>query len=533
MTNQSNTPTDDSQFYLVGCGIASLATAALLIRDGGISGSRIRIFEQLDRIGGSLDGSGSPETGYLIRGGRMFEEHFGCTYDLFRSIPTKNDPGLSVTDEIFRFSQQVTTSSKCRLVSHGIRIEAPEFELSYRDKCDLITLSLKQEDSLAGVRIEDYFSKDFFLSNFWCMWSTMFSFQSWHSVAEFRRYMRRFVHLLPGFNRLEGIMRTKLNQYDSLILPLIHWLGEQGVRFQTGTQITRVDFIHHADSSTVSRLNYTNSQGNSCLEISPQDRVFITLGSMTEESSLGSHRSNPQPLHSQYSAWTLWQQIAAESPEFGQPDRFCSQKTLTNWVSFTVTLRQPGFFQFMEQFTGNAAGTAGLVTFKDSGWCLSVVLAHQPHFLGQPSDVQVFWGYGLFSDRSGDRIRKPMMECTGEEILAELAYQLRIEDQASQFFDSANCIPCLMPYITSQFMPREPGDRPQVVPERATNFAFLGQFCELPDDTVFTVEYSVRTAQRAVYRLLNLDVQETPLYRGTSDPGVMSRAVWTLLMNGR
>ena len=533
MTTPTASVTAESQFHLVGGGIASLAAAALLIRDGGIPGSQIRIFEHLDSLGGSLDGRGSPEAGYLIRGGRMFEPHFGCTLDLFRSIPTLQDPQQSVTDQILRFNQQVVTSSRCRLVHAGTRQEAPDFGLSFRDRWDLITLSSRGEHSLVGRRIDQYFAPTFFQSNFWCMWSTMFAFQTWHSLAEFRRYLRRFVHLLPGFNRLEGILRTVWNQYDSLILPLAQWLSDRGVHFQTGTCVERVDFEHRTGTSTISGLHCVDSQGRSRLSIAPPDRVFITLGSMTEDSSVGTHQSAPRPHHAEHSAWTLWRQIAAETSRFGRPERFSSQTDQTNWVSFTVTLKNQAFFEFMEQFSGNAAGTGGLVTFQDSGWCLSVVLAHQPHFLNQPPDVQVFWGYGLFSDRPGDRVLKPMAQCSGAEILAELAHHLRIEDQASRFFGDATCLPCLMPYITSQFQPRTPGDRPEVVPEGAGNFAFLGQFCELPDDTVFTVEYSVRTAQRGVYRLLNLPQAETPLYRGTRNPIVMARSVWTLLNNGR
>jgi myosin-crossreactive antigen len=61
-----------------------------------------------------------------------------------------------------------------------------------------------------------------------------------------------------------------------------------------------------------------------------------------------------------------------------------------------------------------------------------------------------------------------------------------------------------MPFITSQFMPRVKGDRPDVVTAGAKNFAFIGQFCEIPDDVVFTVEYSVRSALMAVYTLLDI-----------------------------
>ncbi|NCB05722.1 MAG: oleate hydratase, partial [Clostridia bacterium] len=69
----------------------------------------------------------------------------------------------------------------------------------------------------------------------------------------------------------------------------------------------------------------------------------------------------------------------------------------------------------------------------------------------------------------------------------------------------ANTVPCMMPYITAFFMPRAAGDRPNVVPEGAVNFAFLGQFAETVRDTIFTTEYSMRTAMEAVYTLLNID----------------------------
>lgn len=77
-----------------------------------------------------------------------------------------------------------------------------------------------------------------------------------------------------------------------------------------------------------------------------------------------------------------------------------------------------------------------------------------------------------------------------------------IEDMAEH---SANTVPCMMPYITAFFMPRAAGDRPNVVPDGAVNFAFLGQFAETKRDTIFTTEYSMRTGMEAVYTLLDID----------------------------
>jgi oleate hydratase len=169
-------------------------------------------------------------------------------------------------------------------------------------------------------------------------------------------------------------------------------------------------------------------------------------------------------------------------------------------------------------------GEGGLITFMDSGWLMSIVLPHQPHFIGQPDDVNVFWGYGLSVDKPGDLVNKPMSACTGREILTEVLGHLRIEEEEGRILETSTCIPCMMPFITSQFLRRERGDRPQVVPEGSTNLAFVGQFCELPDDVVFTVEYSVRSAQTAVYSLLGLERNPPVVYKGTHDPRVLYRA---------
>lgn len=85
-----------------------------------------------------------------------------------------------------------------------------------------------------------------------------------------------------------------------------------------------------------------------------------------------------------------------------------------------------------------------------------------------------------------------------------------------------------MPYITSQFLPRGPGDRPAVVPYKATRLAFVGQFCEVPHDVVFTVEYSIRSAQMAVYALLGLGQAPPAVYRGVFDPRGLFKAVKAL-----
>jgi oleate hydratase len=527
MSHDSNNAAETRQAYIVGGGIAGLAAAVLLVRDGRMPGRNVHLLEQSERIGGSLDGAGDPDSGYVIRGGRMFEEHFGCTYDLLSTIPSLSDPEVSVSDELHAFTRQVVTSSRCRIVVDGERMEAPPLTLSIRDKWDLAKLSLMPESAIGARTIESHFSTAFFGSNFWAMWCTMFAFQPWHSLAEFRRYMRRFMHLMPGFNRLEGIHRTPYNQYDSVVQPIIQWLEKEGVELRTNAVVSGVDFSAAENvPDTVTGIVVGRGQETRRIDVSNDDVVLVTLGSMTEDSALGTMEAPaPWQVDPDQGAWYLWRNIARRSSAFGRPEVFCGQVQKSGWESFTVTLKDPVFFEFMEDFTGNPAGTGGLVTFRQSNWLMSVVLAYQPHFLNQPDDVWVFWGYALHPEHRGNLTDKPMSECSGREILEELFHHLPLGDAKDRVLASANCIPCAMPYITSQFMPRVRGDRPAVVPEGARNFAFLGQFCDLPEDVVFTVEYSVRTAQVAVYTLLRLDREVTPLYRGYLRPGVVLRAL--------
>ena len=112
--------------------------------------------------------------------------------------------------------------------------------------------------------------------------------------------------------------------------------------------------------------------------------------------------------------------------------------------------------------------------------------------------------------------------------MREITGHLGIGEHTDEILETCTCIPCMMPFITSQFLRRAKGDRPQVVPEGSNNLAFIGQFCELPEDVVFTVEYSVRSAQAAVGSLLGLSRTPPPVYKGRYDPRVLLKAFLTL-----
>ena len=510
--------------YLVGGGIASIAAAAFLIRDGDVLGRDITIIEESDVIGGSLDGSGTPAKGYVLRGGRMFESKYVCTFELFSSIPALTG-NQTVTQEIFAWNETLKTSSKSRLMRDGHREDAPKFGLSESQILTIERLAIEPEAMLGRTRILDQFDPDFFKTDFWLMWCTTFAFQPWHSAIEFKRYLVRFAHMVGGFNRLQGIMRTVYNQYNSLVRPLRKWLDERGVVFAMNTTVTNLVMLDTAGVKTVDQIVFERSGESGQIAVRPVDRVFVTLGSMTEGSSLGSMDAAPLAKgKAAGGAWTLWETIAAGRAEFGNPGVFSNHADQSKWVSFTTTMRDPTLLRIVRDLTGNVPGEGGLITFPQSNWLASIVIPHQPHFIGQPEDVSVLWGYGLFVDKPGDFVKKPMSACSGREIMTEALGHLRVQSEAETILSSAICIPCMMPFITSQFMPRKKGDRPDVIPKGSKNLAFIGQFCELPEDVVFTVEYSIRSAQTAVYELLKLNRKPPPVYHGKFDPRVLYRA---------
>jgi oleate hydratase len=516
----------DRKAYIIGSGIAGLASAVYFIRDGGWPGGQISIFEDLKIAGGSLDASGAAQSGYVMRGGRMFEQHYVCTYDLLSGIPSYDDSNISARDDIFNFTREASWRATARLIDRDARVlDVSSMGFDAGDRLALLWLLLRSEDSLGARRIEDVFPPHFFSTNFWLMWATMFSFQPWHSAAEMRRYLLRFIHLFPTIADLSGIYHTRYNQYHSMILPIQNWLRERGVKFENETSILDLT-LRASNRYRVAALQIRLKGEESEFALGADDLVIVTNGSMTDASTLGSmtapallNRGEPG------SSWTLWKKLAAKQQGVGRPEAFISDIDKSKWLSFTVTTRLPLLRQLFENLTHNALGREGLITFKESSWLMTIHPHYYPAYPGQPEDAIVWWAYGLNPDSEGDYVKKKMADCNGAEFLREAFSHLHFNEHMDALIAHSHAIPGMMPYITSQFMPRVKGDRPQVIPEGSENLAFVGQYCEAPDDTVFTVEYSVRTARMAVKSLLRLGAAIPPVYKGWRDPMVLLRAL--------
>ena len=526
---------ENKKAFLIGSGIASLAAAEYLIRDGYMQGKQITIFEQGGISGGALDGAGDPEHGFVARGGREMEAHYECLWDLYREVPSIEEEGRSVLDEFREINEADPNFSKVRVIyNRGEKHRKTDLGLHEKNVHELTKLLLAREDDLGSQTVEEYFDASFFETDMWLYWRSMFAFESWHSVVEMKRYMQRFIHLLPGMSTMRDLLFTKYNQYDSLVLPLKKHLESKGVNFVFNTTVKDLEFKIAGGQKTVIAIHLEKEGKAETITTTADDLVFFTNGSMTEKSSQGDMKHAPVLDRSEGAVWALWKKIAAKDAAFGRPEVFCNDIDKTKWESFTITARGSKFRTLLEafaerEFLPNRTATGGIITIRDSNWLMSVTVNRQPQYKNQPADTTVAWAYALFPDNMGDFVGKKMSECSGEELLRELLYHLGIdEDEMQAYVDECIVIPVMMPYITSQFMPRVKGDRPEVIPEGSVNLAFIGQFCEIEDDCVFTVEYSVRSAIMAVYGLLNLEKPVPEVYPSQYDIRVLATAVKTM-----
>ena len=526
--------------YIIGSGIGGLSAAFFLIRDGHMPAANITILESQKIAGGALDGAGTAEKGYIVRGGREMEMTYQNFWDVFSEIPALELPApFTVLDEFRIVNDADKNWSKARLLEKQGQIkDFSTMGLSKLQQLELMRLFLARKEDLDDMTVEQWFSEGFLKTNFYMFWRTMFAFQNWHSVLEMKLYMHRFLHLMDGLNDMTALVFPKYNQYDSFIRPLTAWLKDQGVNIQYDAIVSNLDMDISGETRTTTAIQCHTNKGDKKIKILARDLVFVTIGSIVEDTAYGDGDTVPQlrvnePDPQVGSSWQLWQELAKKSPAFGRPEKFSSNVPASTWESATLTCKPSPLTQKLaalcvnDPYSGKTA-TGGIITFTDSAWLMSFTMNRQPHFPDQPDDVLVPWVFALLMDKPGDYVKKPMPQCTGKEILTELCYHLGLIDQVDEVIAATKVRTALMPYITAQFMPRAKGDRPWAVPQGCTNMACLGQFVETHNDVVFTLESSVRTARIGVYSLLGIKKQVPDIYPGQYDIRRLLRATRTL-----
>ena len=512
---------DKKSAYIIGTGLAGLAAAFYLVRDGQVKGSRIHLLEKLELAGGSCDGRKDVSKGFYMRCGREMDNHFECMWDMFRDVPSIETPGVSVLDEYYWLNKHDPNYSLCR-ASEKCGKDAhtdKKFKLDKESSLALAKLFMTPEKDLEGKKISDVLPDSFWNTNFWLYWQTMFAFQRWSSALEMKRYLCRFCHHIDGLPDFTALRFTKYNQYESMILPLVRYLENHGVSVDYGMDVKNVIINDSNGKKVATQIVYEKNGSQQTIDLTEDDLVFITNGCCTDTSCYGDQNTAPDISNVRNGvgeSWDLWKNIAAQAKhgEYGNPDNFCSDFEATNWMSATIQTKDE---EIIKKIIGvckrdpreGKVTTGGIVTVKDStdNWYLSWTINRQPQFRAQDKDTVLIWVYALSTNKPGNFVKKAMRNCTGEEVCQEWLYHIgaptkKIEDWAK---NRCNTTTCFMPYINAFFQPRKAEDRPLVVPEGSVNFAFIGQFAETPRDTIFTTEYSIRTGMESVYTLMDVD----------------------------
>ena len=346
----------------------------------------------------------------------------------------------------------------------------------------------------------------------------MFAFQKWSSALEMKRYLCRYVHHIDGLPDFSALRFTKYNQYESMILPLIKYLKNNGVKIDYGIDVKNVIFKSKQNKKVATKIVYENDGETKEIDLTEDDLVFITNGCCTDTSCYGDQDNAPDLSiikNGKGESWDLWKNIASQASngEFGNPDKFCNHVDKTNWMSATIEVSDDDIIKHIINICkrdprDGKVTTGGIVTVKDSmeNWYLSWTINRQPQFKSQNKNSVLVWLYALSTNKPGNFVKKPIKECTGKEVCEEWLYHIGLPiNEIEKYADICNTTTCYMPYINAFFQPRKEKDRPLVVPKNSINFAFVGQFAETPRDTIFTTEYSIRTGMEAVYTLLKID----------------------------
>ncbi|KAJ0423217.1 streptococcal 67 kDa myosin-cross-reactive antigen like family-domain-containing protein [Aspergillus carlsbadensis] len=550
--NMQTRDPNNTQAWLVGSGISSLAAALHLIKDAKVPGSNIHIIDTHKGSGGGLTMLGDEESGYFLPFECTPHFHGSCVERLLSLIPSETGPEKSILDTVHgrdierravvkpkieehhEASHHFPASILDRLFSSGARDHSPlarfvaagpsgtevvhnkGVHLGLNQRMVLIGFMLEHESAILNESIKDIFDAEFFQTEFWLLWSTTFGLRPGHSAIEFQRHLRKYLGDLRSLDGIREQQRTDYNLVESVIEPLTSFLKAQGVDFRFHQQVTDLKAYPEGGPTTVSQIEVVTEEGaEELITLDPVDILIISLGSTGSGAAIGSDSTPPDALTANWEEvmdgdWRLWEKLAQKSTKFGNPMNFLPRILEATIETFTTTFKDPDFNVLYERITKEKPGAGAFLSLSDSNWGVTISVPHQPVFSTQSDNVTAMLGYALNPAAEGNFVKKEMWRCTGQEILREVLAHLGCtenSDQAASILATAKTIPCGLPLGTAPFLTRGSGDRPPVIPKWTTNIACVGQFVEIPGDTTLEVDYRVHSAQIAVAELMGLPVK--------------------------
>jgi oleate hydratase len=340
------------------------------------------------------------------------------------------------------------------------------------------------------------------------MWIGLrFGFQPRHSAIEFRRGLRQYFSDFQTVALLSGHEITRHYHHETIFLPIYFYLRSLGVDFRFNTTVSQIVTTPNGCSQTISRLDIVQEGYHIHQDIRAQDIVLATLGSTVSGCAIGTNEYPPalqsmEPAEELDENWSIWLELGSKHAKFGNPYNFCTRRSQSTLVSFTITTEDLAFFQHVSRLSC-LSPVAGTFVLEESQWKINLCIPRQGFVQGQPVNVRILWGYALAPGTKGDFVDKPMLYCSGAEILSEILSHL---DYSSELLVQRTVvIPRIIPRMTSFFISRYFNDCPQVLPPNTTNIGLVGQFVELPYHSCVDLSYGVLAAKIAVFSLMDSD----------------------------
>lgn len=466
--------------YFLGNSLSALFSAAYLIHDFGFRGDSIHIFGKY-----AIDDCGSNENGFVCYDSSIISAAASDSlFDILKNIPSRDISDISVKTEIENYNNAYPLSSTGRLYgSDGDSI-------SKSDRKQLVKLlrSDVNEKSVLG----DIFSSEFFSSDFYTLWQSMFAIDKDTSANELKKLLAELMFLSPAVENCEGTLDTCINKHECIYEPLRDYLVGCGVEFCDDIIVKDIDFDN--ENKNVSAIHILDRSTLKTFYLNKGDLCFMTPCSIYEGMTKGDINT-PAPAYTE-EKHELWNKLYSKRDGIGTP----SVITESPVISFTVTMRNDEFMTRIFDATLNSPGT--LLTFKDSKWDMSLTCPMGGYFAAQNDDVYVFTGRILNCCIEGDYVKKAAVNASGSEILYELVCQLGMESDWDEILEAAiNVIPVLMPFGKAAVSAQNAPALAPMFPYDSENFAMLGSFVK-SEKAFGDLEYYAVTSKEAVYNLL-------------------------------
>ena len=358
-------------------------------------------------------------------------------------------------DEYYWLNKEDPNFSLCRAtVEQGKDAHTDgKFGLSDKGAMEIMKLFFTPDEQLQDKKITDFFDDEVLNSNFWLYWRTMFAFENWHSALEMKLYIKRYIHHIGGLPDFTALRFTRYNQYESMhpahdrvpeglwrAVPLRHQGHGRQVRHSGRPQ----------DGKHRSPCEHAGEVSN--IDLTENDLVFITNGGCVESCTVGAQDKaagfRPRP-----SSRATAGICGRRSPHRTRPSATRTSsariRSCPTGMSATVTTLDDKIPQYIQKickrdpFSGHRSSPAASSRSRTPAGCSAGRSTVSRSSAISPRISCVVWVYGLFSDKPGDYVKKPMRDCTGKEICMEWLYHIGVPDRPrSKSWQSTAPTPC-------------------------------------------------------------------------------------------